>query len=566
MKWNKRDELSTIEDVFKRNIGVESLETVNGWYKKSNCLEYHIDKIDEAAKLFWDFVTKPVTIVGDYDADGITATSILYLALKWAGFSNVRYRIPKRFSEGFGISEKIIDEIEEGLVVTVDNGVAQPDVIRKAKEKGLTVVVTDHHQPLVIDGKVVLPDADIVIDPNAIPGSADFNGYCGAGIAYKLAVQLLGKEKAGKLLPLAGIGTVADVMELREENYVFVRKSLLLLTNATCTTTGMYALVSALNLTRHVSAKDIGFKIGPCINAASRMNDDGAKDVVELLTFMGTFADAIPMAERLIAINDKRKEAKNNGIAEANRIIADECLYGDIPLVLNVPGVEHGIIGIIAGNLCEKYKVPVLVVSKIGEVLKGSARSPKGYNMKEALDECSDLLVAYGGHEGAAGFSLNPEMFDDLKNRLQTSALATSFEPESVDESFYDLEINAKDIEKTISELEKYGPFGEGNPEIVFKINGFSTIPSYGAYAKFMGDGSIVKIFSKGTTAIGFGFAEKFKDVKTPKQLTLYGTITDNYFGGDIEHQIEFFDFVETEVSKVKTPLAARLEAMALIS
>jgi len=561
MKWRKRDGLETVFDVFMRNIGIDSLEVVNEWYKKSNALSYHIDLLSEAAELIKRFKDKTVTIVGDYDADGITSTSILVIALTRLGFSDVRYRIPKRFSEGFGISEKIVDEINSGLVVTVDNGIAQPEIIKKAKEKGLTVIVTDHHEPLVVDGKVILPEADIVIDPNAIEGSADFNGYCGAGIAYKLAVELLGKSDP-QLLSLAGVGTVADVMPLKEENYVFVRKALTYLINCATTTTGMYALISSLTLTKHISAKDIGFKIGPCANAASRMNDDGAKEVVELLTFNGPFEKAIPMAERLIEINEERKTAKKEGLEAAERIISDECLYGEVPLVVNVPDVKHGIIGILAGALCEKYKVPAIVVSDIEGALKGSARSVEGYNIKNALDKCSDTLVAYGGHEGAAGLTVGN--LENFKAKIQSLPESVDFVPESVEEAFYDLVINAKDIPSTIEELEKCGPFGEGNPEIVFKIEGFSTIPKYGVYVKTMGDGSIVKIFSKNCSAIGFGLADRLKDTKTPKRYTLYGTLSTNYFGGSVEHQIEFVDFEEEVVEKIETPLAARLKALAV--
>lgn len=562
MKWSKRDTSSSIADVFMRNVGISSLDEVNDWYRKYNANAYRIDGLDKAVEIISKFKSSPITIVGDFDADGITSTSILRLALKDFGCSNVKYRIPKRFSEGFGISERIIDEIESGLVITVDNGIAQPDVIKKAKDKGLTVIVTDHHQPLVVDGKVVLPEADVVIDPNAIPGSADFNGYCGAGIAYKLAVEMNGKAASLRYLSLAGIGTVADVMTLREENYVFVRTALKNLTSFGGTTVGAYALVSALNLTRHITSKDVGFKIGPCINAASRMSDDGAKDVVELLTYNGSFESAIPLAETLISTNDRRKEAKKEGVRIAEKVISDECMYGDTPLIVNVPGVEHGIIGIIAGYLCEKYKVPAIVVSEIGGVLKGSARSCPGYNIKEMLDKCADTLVAYGGHEGAAGLTISKDGLDAFRNKIQSLDESINFVPESIEEGYYDLEIPAKDIEKTIAELEKYGPYGEGNPEIVFKVTGFSTVPQYGSFSKTMGDGSIVKMFGKGMSALCFDAPDKLKNMKEPKKFTLYGVLSDNYFGGSVEHQVEVSEAVEEAVAKVETPLASRLKAM----
>lgn len=235
------------------------------------------------------FQNKKITVIGDYDADGVTGTSILTMGLKEYGFTNVSYRIPRRISEGFGISDSIIDEINEGLIITCDNGIAGLSAIKKAKEKGLSVIVIDHHSPVVIDDQTILPDADHIIDPHAIPGSADFNGYCGAGLAYKFICALFdgNKQITQKYLGLAAIGTVADVMQLREENYVLVRNGLKALTIPTLCTKGLQALLSVLNLYKDIKSSDIAYRIGPTINSASRMNDAGATSAVELLTYDG---------------------------------------------------------------------------------------------------------------------------------------------------------------------------------------------------------------------------------------------------------------------------------------
>ena len=567
MKWIKRDGLETVKDVFLRNIGASSLEEINEWHRKSHGDGYRIDGLKEAAELIMLYKDKNVTVVGDYDSDGINSVVIMLLTLKSLGFSNVKYRIPRRFTEGYGISETIIDEIESGLIITVDNGIAQTDVIRKAKEKGLTVIVTDHHLPVTGEnGEAILPPADIIIDPNAIEKSADFNGYCGAGIAYKLAKALLGEKESDftkKLLAFAGIATITDVMELKEENYIFVREALKIITFPASITTGLYALVCALNLSRHISAHDIGFRLGPTINAASRMADEGANTVVELLMIddRSFYAYAVESVEKLVTVNEERKEAKKEGLAKAKEIIAEECLYGDTPLVVNIPGVAPGIIGIIAGQLAEDNKTPAIVLSETEDgILKGSARSYGAYNMKEELDKVSTLLLTYGGHPGAAGLSLKKENLEKLRAAMLENA--PEMENGDIDALFYDLEISASEIPAVIEELAKYEPFGEGNPEIVFKVNKFSCIPKNGKYIKTIGDGSIIKLYSTTATAVGFGLAEQFEGDKK-KVLDLVGVLSDNYFNGVVEHEVDFQDFKEVASEKVETPLALRLKAMA---
>ncbi len=564
MNWIKRGKESTPEEVFFRNIGVSSFEEINEWHRKSFAGKYRIDGIKDAVELALRFKEAPVTIVGDYDADGVTSTSILYLALEWAGFKNVSFRIPRRFTEGFGINPAIIDEIRSGLVITCDNGVAQLEAIQKAKDKGLTVIILDHHLPATSPtGDPVMPPADIIIDPNAIPGSADFAGYCGAGLCYRFAMQMLADKPSlsRRLLALAAIGTVADVMDLRQENYILVRSGLKLLEDPRTCPSGLFALASALNL-RHVSAKDVGFKIGPCINASSRMKDDGAADVVKLLVSEDSYVTLLPAAERLVEINEKRKTAKKEGLAKAKDVIAKNVLYGETPLMLVVPDVQEGIIGIIAGQLAEEYKVPSIVLTDLGDgVLRGSARSVEGFDIKAALDECADLLVKYGGHTGAAGLSLRPDDFPAFKERMLS--LAEGFVPVSCDDIFYDLEIDSKEIPSMIERIEKFGPYGQGNPDIVFKIRDFAAIPKAGSYKKAVGDDG-VKLFSTSVTAIGFGMAERMGKIAEPKRLDMVGVLSTNWFGGKGEAQLEFEDFELKQIEKVETPLAAKLKAMAV--
>ena len=326
MEWIKKTNFNSPKDMILSNLGVKTTSELNEWFKKSYANQYKIKNLKEATILAKKFIHKKVRIIGDYDVDGTSATTILYKGLTEYGFTDVSYRIPLRFSEGFGINTSIIDEIDEGLIITCDNGIAGIEAIEKAKAKGLTVIIIDHHAPVVENGKIIYPDADIIIDPNAIPDSADFNGYCGAGLAYKFICELFefDKEIRYKYLTLAALGTVADVMKLREENYVFVRNALKIMHNPAYNTVGLTALVNAFGLSSGVKADDIAFRLGPAINASSRMKDDGAKDAVELLCFDGDIATANEMAEDLIKVNNQRKDVEASTTEKALKIIKEK--------------------------------------------------------------------------------------------------------------------------------------------------------------------------------------------------------------------------------------------------
>lgn len=546
-KWIKRGNAETIEELFLENVNEPSLDKINDWFRCHYAHSYRIDRLTDAVSLVKNFKDMRVTIVGDYDSDGVTSTSILYLALKWAGFSDVVYRIPKRFSEGFGINRSIVDEINDGLVITCDNGIAQIDAINYAKEKGLTVIILDHHLPETKDDTICLPDADIIIDPNAIKGSADFNGYCGAGLSYRFACELLDyrKDYCYKLLGLAAIGTVADVMELKKENYVIVRNGLKTLLNINTTTVGAYALISAYELNQHITATDIGFKIAPTINAVSRMNDDGAMDAVKLLTFNGAYTEAVYLATRLVEINKQRKDLQKEGLAKAMELIKEKGLEKDVPLIVYLPNIKEGIIGIIAANISEAYRVPAIVVTDAEEsgMLKGSARSCGDYNIKESLDQVSEYLTVYGGHQGAAGLTLPLSNLDIFKKRLND--LSKNFNYVSSDAVYYDLEIKAKDVPACIEELKKYEPYGEGNPMPIFKVTDFQMIPKFGSIKKVVGT-NIAKVFCHTCTAFGFDMAARMEDINDPITLSFIGKLADNYFNGNVTHQIEFSDFIKS--------------------
>lgn len=554
----KREEINEIKDVVSANAGVPIEDFL------STEKEYKIKNIEKAKDIILEHLHDKITIVGDYDCDGICASAIMKIAINKLGGKNVTVRLPKRFSEGYGLSEKIVDEIDEGLLITVDNGITAFDAIEKAKEKGLTVLLTDHHLPAE-DGRI--PNADLIINPNAIPDSADFSGYCGAGIAYKICELLLSPKYASlatKLKSLAAIATVADVMPLVEENRSIVKNGLVDMTKSAGRTAGLGALLKLLDLNFHINEKNIGFKIGPIINAPGRLFDDGAERSFKLISNNHSLEEAQEDAAELIKINEERKSIKEKELKIIEQNIVDNCLIGDNIFIIYEPELTEGLVGIYAGNIAEKYGVPcfVLTNSDDPEILKGSGRTAKDINIKAVLDENSEFLVKYGGHAEAAGISVKMDDFEDFRAALLKSVPKLD---ETSDDVFYDIETSVENMAKTLDELAIYAPYGQGNPEIVFLFKDFVLSPSYGKFFTTLGDSDQhLKLFGKGVTAIGFGMTEKYIKMGMPKKVDIVGTVNVNWFMGKSTTQIEIIDFVDsstfktTELQKLLTEMATK--------
>lgn len=556
MKWIKRDAAVRIEDVVERNTGIPIHDFLN---PPTNV---HIGGLTDAAIAIQDAVVNNelITIYGDYDVDGITSTAILFLTLVNLGHEKVSVILPKRFSEGYGLSQKGVDRIDTGLLITIDNGITAINEIQAAKDKGLKVVVIDHHLPRE-DGQI--PNADVVVDPNAIPGS-DFNGYCGAGLAFKLACLLLDDEETiDKLSALAAIGTVADVMPLVNDNRNIVIRGLKRLSSGK-NLPGLAALLNCLDM-YEVSEGDIGFKLGPVLNAAGRMRDAGATEAFELLVKDKAFARV--RAEALISTNEERKAVVLSGMECCEEMIADQCLFGDSPLLLYTtkedPVLLHeGIVGILAGRLAEKYKVPVIVLSETeGGILKGSGRSYGNIHLKQLLDSAADLLVGYGGHAGAAGLSVTQEKVEDLRDRLKESMAKLEItEVAEPDTEFYDIEVNAHQIPAVMEKLKMFAPFGEGNPQPVFKVNTIRLAPRGGKFYRLMGnEGQHIKMFGQNCDVVGFDMATQYRDANEPACIDALGYISENRFGATVTLQVELMDFHPKEIEVTKSRLANAL-------
>ena len=536
MSWIKRDGSKTVEEIIKRNTGLTASDFLN------SAVESSVTNAYECALAIEDAILedKPITIIGDYDADGITAASILYLTLNH--FQIVpKVRFPKRFSEGYGISDKMIDEIDEGVLITVDNGIAAHDCIKKAKEKGLSTIIIDHH---LFEGS--LPEAHIIVNPHVI-GNDDFKDYCGAGLAYKICKEILLRSNKSarytvikQIKALAAIGTVADVVPLIKENRKIVIEGMEEI-NSGNVTNGLSALLKIMKVSK-VDEGTIGYNLAPIINASGRLNDNGALLVFKLLASNSNDKEKLEaVAEKLISINNERKTLVSEAIEKANEIYSEDIAPA---IILNIPEINEGIIGIIAGKLAETYKKPCVIFSNSKEegFLKGSGRSYGNIHLKKLLDMCSEFLYKYGGHSGAAGMTVSKENYSDFKMCF-INALISKYGNIEFKDEYYDLDINPEDVNQVYEEVLKYAPYGEGNEPILFKINNFEGKDGYSNKYRVLGDEHI-KIIGKHNDALAFGLYDKFIPLAEEKSWNLIGDMYENTFNGITSIQIKVRDFV----------------------
>lgn len=412
---------------------------------------------------------KKIRIVGDYDIDGVCSTYILYTALNQAG-ADVDYKIPDRIRDGYGINETIIETAwNDGVdtLLTCDNGIAAVAEIEKAKALGMTVIVTDHHEVLKVDGKEVLPPADVVVDPKQESCSYPYPEICGAVVAWKVVRILyekfgLGEEKWLELLEFAAVATVGDVMKLQDENRIIVKEGLKKIGNTA--NMGLRKLAEKNNLDLgELTAYQIGFVVGPCLNASGRLQT--AKLALELL-LCDDPVQADKLALELKELNDQRKDMTAKGTEEAVEQVEDQYSQDKI-LVVFLPDCHESLAGIIAGRLRERYQKPSFVLTRAEDGAKGSGRSIEAYHMFQGLVEVRDLLTKFGGHPMAAGFSLPEENIEAFRKRLNENARLT--EEDFVNRVWIDVPMPLEYIsENLIGEFKCLEPFGQGNEKPLF--------------------------------------------------------------------------------------------------
>lgn len=520
-----------------------------------------VDIIKEAIDM-----KRKIAIYGDYDADGVTSTVILYKALKRLG-GNFIYHIPDREAEGYGMNLERIRHLKEDgveIILSCDNGISAIDQIAYAKELGMKVVVTDHHELTFKeeDGErnYILPSADAVINPKRLDCTYPFKLLCGAGIAFKFVQALysvfnIPENEVLEFLEYAAIGTICDVVDLVDENRIIAKNGLRLIRDTK--NMGLNAIIKETSINKDtINSYHIGFIIGPCINATGRL--ETAKLSVELLLTEDEEV-AKGLAIKLHKLNMERQEMTIKSVEEIESIIENSSLKNDKVLVVYKENVHESIAGIAAGRLREKYNLPTIILTKGKDMPKGSGRSIEDYNMFEELLKCKELLDKFGGHPMAAGLSLKEENIEFLRRKLNENCLLTK--EDLIRKISIDRRMKLSEVcVSLIKELNILEPFGKGNASPVFaeknvdiyKINFIGKDKNTLKFSLKI-DGSYNKI-----DALCFGKGDEFKEyikqyfgddyldiIDNPKNLKMdfifYPSLND--YNGCITPQLRIVDY-----------------------
>lgn len=432
--------------------------------------------MDKAVSILCEKISgqKKIRIIGDYDIDGIQATYILLRGLKYLG-ANVDSDIPDRMKDGYGLNQNLIDralEADVDTIVTCDNGIAAGSEIAYAKSLCMTVVVTDHHEvpyEETENGRTfLLPPADAVIDPKRKDCAYPFKGLCGAAVAYKLVEALAEAmdrevDELDDLMENVAIATVGDVMDLVDENRIFVKQGLEMLKYTK--NIGLRSLMECTGVNaEHLNSYHIGFVLGPCMNASGRL--DTAKRALELLNAK-TVKESDVLAGDLKALNDSRKDMTAEAVEQALIQVENTELKEQDVLVIYMPDCHESLAGIVAGRVREKYYKPVFVLTKGAEGIKGSGRSIETWHMYEGLNKCSHLLTKFGGHKMAAGLSMKEENLELFRKEI--NAYSGIQAEDLVEKIPIDMQLPFSLVTETfIEELHVLEPFGKGNEKPLF--------------------------------------------------------------------------------------------------
>lgn len=504
-----------------------------------NAIELIIKHIKEGNKIF---------IYGDYDADGVTSAAVLYETLNLLK-ADAEVYIPDRVTEGYGLNIKAIDEILETgakLIITVDGGIRNKEEVAYAKSIGLDIIITDHHVP---PEKKDLPDC-LIINPLVESEKYPFKKLAGVGVAFQLARALilrsmLSNEIKQKLeeniLDLVAIGTVADCVSLTGENRILVKKGLEVLNKKK--RLGILELIKAanLNLDKEMDAWNIGFQIGPRLNAAGRM--DHANTAFELL-ITKDIAEASSLAKNLNEKNSDRQKFTEDIVLEVEKQVkeSDKIIIGICPVGDNA--WKEGVIGLVAGRLSEKYYKPALVITKTEEGYKGSGRSIEEFNIIEAISECALFLEKYGGHPSACGFSFQEKNLEAFIAKIKKIAEEKLNNIDLRPKIIIDCAIGLNEISEELAlEIKKLAPFGEDNdrPKFISKQLQIIDIMKMGLTGQHLK----LKLKSDNSgmvNALGFWQAEKWDSLRAGDLIDIVYNIELNEFNGRREAQMKIID------------------------
>ncbi len=454
-----------------RNRGLTELSEMETYLYggKEDLHDPHLLKdVDKAAQILGGKIRqeKRIRIIGDYDMDGIMSTYILLQALRRIG-ADVDSVIPERIRDGYGLNEHLVTQAsEDGIdtILTCDNGISAVEQVRLAKELGMTVIVTDHHE-IPHDA---LPEADAIVNPKQEDCPYPFKGLCGSAVAFKLVQVLyeqegIARSEADEFLEFVGFATVGDVMELIGENRILAKLGIERLRRTR--NVGMQALISEKRVRRdRLGTYHIGFVLGPCLNASGRL--ETAQYSLELLLSEDP-AQAAELAAQLSDINETRKQMTEQAVRQARNLIREQEYERDKVMVLFLPECHESLAGLVAGRIREFYHRPVFVVTRGEEGCKGSARSTEEYSMYEEMCKCSELFTQFGGHPMAAGFSMKEENIDPLRTRLNQLTTLTDADliPKVIIDADMPIDYIHPDLVRQLDLLE---PCGKGNRKPLF--------------------------------------------------------------------------------------------------
>lgn len=555
MKWLRKGAYNTVKELVQANTGMSANDLAY------DARSYYYPGIKEAAELFMDHIKhgSKILVWCDYDTDGVDCKFIMsYTLARPMKIRNIEILCPGRYSDGYGIKPSIVEQFAgTDLLVLCDNGIAAIEAVDLAREMGMDVIILDHHDPRVIEGQVVMPNANVIVDPHLTGGYimdgagnqiGEFRDLCGAGITWYFTHEVrsmcdwMSDKQKWYLDQIAYIGatfgTVGDVVDLKDDNRRIVKQGLTNL-NKGMGTSGIRQLMYKLYL-NNVSSMDIGFLISPIINASGRLEDTGANRIAALLCTDANDEDAkkalYAEVDRAIEVNKKRKAMTKESV---ERVVENyEANGGNDPFIVCYDEYTvSGIVGLVASELVNRYHRPALVFAPSGKddgVIKGSGRSIEGIGIKGLLDQIQQYLTTYGGHPMACGASLlidNLDAFGDAVNAI-TPILDTS------DAIMYDLECTYTEAATKLAEQEQFEPYGAGNPQPVYRINGVELCePGY-----MGGDSQHLKFQTKDADILWFDGRKAYEDLGSPKMVDMLVTMSYHEFKDQVTVQMQVID------------------------
>jgi len=540
LRWiNKENNKDKIEEIVKKfnitqlqaklilNRGLQSVEDIKK-YLYGSLKDLHpphlLKNIEKGIKLIHKTLEskEKITIYGDYDADGITSTVVAVKALENLG-ANIDYYIPNRLTEGYGMNKNAIQKLKNSgtkLIITVDNGIASINEIEFAKKLGIKTIITDHH-----NCPEQLPNADVIINPKQNNDNYPNKDLCGCALIWKVMEELyrfLNKDVGFilNLLPLVAISTVADVVDLLDENRILVKEGLKRINSKSHSFVGLNELIKALDI-GEVSSQDIGFKIAPCINADGRLKD--SQKAIKLF-LCNDEREIKKTVKELIEINEERKNLTSKYFQQAEERIKKKNLQNKNIIVLFLKNIPEGIIGLIAGKIKELYQVPTFVFTEGINYYTGSGRGVEGHplDLFTIIQKTKKYWVKGGGHEMACGISIEKNIkklirFVEKVNEIVDEKLkGQKFVPAlEIDEEINDLS------EKLCNEINILEPTGKANPKPMFVAKNLDVLE-----AKKVGDGTHISFkFSENRQGIAFGMTSLFAEkLDNPQKIRVVYT------------------------------------------